>query len=138
MASTEIVYRLDPYPTDAELARIWGTAWGEPWTGELARILPRSIVHAGAYAGGALVGYVNVAWDGAGHAFLLDTTVDPHYQRRGIATELVRRVTEAARDRGAEWLHVDYEPKLEAFYKACGFRPTLAGLIELRRSGTGT
>ena len=65
------------------------------------------------------------------HAFLLDTTVDPEFQRRGIATELVQRVTEAARERGAHWLHVDYEPKLDGFYKACGFRPTAAGLIRL-------
>lgn len=131
MAGTEIAYRLDPFPTDAELARIWGPAWGEPWTGKLQDMLPRSIVHAGAYDGDRLVGYVNVAWDGGGHAFLLDPTVDVGYQRRGIARELIRRVAEAARQRGAEWLHVDYEPHLDSFYKACGFRPTAAGLIRL-------
>jgi len=36
-----------------------------------------------------------------------------------------------ARERGAEWLHVDFEPHLEGFYRACGFRPTEAGLIRL-------
>jgi hypothetical protein len=30
-----------------------------------------------------------------------------------------------------EWLHVDYEPHLDSFYRACGFQPTLAGLLEL-------
>ncbi len=80
-----------------------------------------------------LIGYVNVAWDGGQHAFLLDTTVDAEFQRRGIATHLVRLVTDAARTRGATWLHVDYEPRLEPFYAACGFRPTKAGLISLRR-----
>ncbi len=131
MSGTEIAYRLDPFPTDAELARIWGPAWGEPWTGELGKILPRSLVHACAYDGDLLIGYVNVAWDGGGHAFLLDPTVDVTYQRRGIARELIRRVADAARDRGAECLHVDFEAKLERFYEACGFRPTLAGLIRL-------
>jgi len=131
MPTTEITYRLDPFPTDAELARIWGPAWGEPWTGDLGKMLPRSIVHACAYDGDRLVGYVNVAWDGGGHAFLLDPTVDVAYQRRGIARELVRHVADAARDRGAEWLHVDYEPHLDGFYTACGFRPTAAGLIRL-------
>ena len=29
------------------------------------------------------------------------------------------------------WLHVDYEPHLEPFYRACGFTPTLAGLLGL-------
>lgn len=88
-------------------------------------------MHAGAYASDRLVGYVNVAWDGGEHAFLLDTTVHPEFRRRGVATELVSRVTAAARVRGAGWLHVDYEPRLEGFYSACGFRPTLAGLIRL-------
>lgn len=128
-----IGYRLDPFPTDADLATIWASSWGQPWTGELGRILPRSLVHACAYDGERLVGYVNVAWDGGGHAFLLDPTVDVTYQRRGIGRELVRRVADAARERGAEWLHVDYEPQLAAFYTACGFRSTNAGLIDLRR-----
>jgi GNAT superfamily N-acetyltransferase len=82
-----------------------------------------------------LIGFVNVAWDGGAHAFLLDTTVHPDFRRRGIATELVRRVAEAARARGAEWLHVDFEPHLETFYRGCGFAPTAAGLLRL---GPGT
>jgi len=34
---------------------------------------------------GALIGFVNVAWDGGDHAFLIDTKVRPDHQRRGIA-----------------------------------------------------
>ncbi|WP_417309374.1 GNAT family N-acetyltransferase [Devosia sp.] len=112
---------------------MWRAAWGSDWHGDLAMILSRSLVHAGAYDGGRLVGYVNVAWDGGTHAFLLDTTVDPDYQRRGIATALVRMVTAAAQARGASWLHVDFEARLGPFYEACGFRPTAAGLIALTR-----
>jgi hypothetical protein len=37
-----------------------------------------------------------------------------------------------ARTRGAHWLHVDFEPHLTDFYRACGFAPTAAGLIRLR------
>jgi hypothetical protein len=33
---------------------------------------------------GALVGFVNVAWDGGDHAFLLDTKVATENQRQGI------------------------------------------------------
>jgi ribosomal protein S18 acetylase RimI-like enzyme len=128
---TEITYRLDAFPSEEELEPMWSAAWGGAWAGDLAFILARSLTHACAYSGGRVVGYVNVAWDGGVHAFLLDTTVDPAFQRRGIATELVRQVADAARARGAEWLHVDYEPQLEAFYAACGFRPTAAGLIRL-------
>jgi hypothetical protein len=43
----------------------------------------------------------------------------------------VRRAVMAAGESGAEWLHVDYEPHLDGFYRNCGFRPTHAGLIQL-------
>jgi hypothetical protein len=36
---------------------------------------------------------------------------------------LVAEVTAA----GCPWLHVDYEPHLDGFYRGCGFRPTAAG-----------
>ncbi|WP_055046308.1 GNAT family N-acetyltransferase [Devosia sp. A16] len=130
-AGIEIAYRLDPFPGEEELEPMWSAAWGDAWAGDLAFILARSLTHACAYAGDRMVGYVNVAWDGGVHAFLLDTTVDPAFQRRGIAKELVRQVTYAARARGAQWLHVDYEEKLDGFYRACGFKPTAAGLIRL-------
>ncbi|MGO7565961.1 GNAT family N-acetyltransferase, partial [Rhizobium johnstonii] len=48
-----------------------------------------------------------------------------------IATRLVREATRIARERGAEWLHVDFEPHLTGFYRGCGFVPTEAGLIKL-------
>ena len=85
--------------------------------------------------GARLVGFVNVAWDGGAHAFLLDTSVHRDYQRQGIGTALVREAIALARDGGAEWLHVDYEEGLEPFYRGCGFRPTPAGVLYLREEG---
>jgi ribosomal protein S18 acetylase RimI-like enzyme len=82
---------------------------------------------------GLLVGFVNVAWDGSDHAFLIDTKTRGSHQRRGIGTEVVRVAVEHAIEAGCEWLHVDFEPALRDFYYgACGFRPTDAGLIRLR------
>jgi ribosomal protein S18 acetylase RimI-like enzyme len=130
--TTDINFRIDPFPTRDDLQPAWKAAWGAPFTGDLAKVLSRSLVHAAAYSGERLVGYVNVAWDGGVHAFLLDTTVDPAFQRRGIARKLVAMVAEVARERGAHWLHVDYEPQLAGFYDGCGFRHTAAGLIALR------
>ncbi len=79
-----------------------------------------------------LVGFVNVAWDGGVHAFILDTVVAAEVGRRGVGTRLVAVATENARAAGCEWLHVDFEPHLRSFYfDACGFRPTDAGLIQL-------
>ncbi|MEO8108065.1 MAG: GNAT family N-acetyltransferase [Actinomycetes bacterium] len=91
-----------------------------------------SLGWACARARGALVGWVNVAWDGAGHAFVLDAIVATSHRRQGIARRLVAIATEAARDVGCEWLHVDFDDDLRSFYfDACDFTPTNAGLIRL-------
>jgi GNAT superfamily N-acetyltransferase len=84
-------------------------------------------------ARGELVGFVNVAWDGGVHAFILDTMVAAQAQRRGIGSGLIATAVEHARAAGCEWLHVDFENHLTTFYfEACGFTPTNAGLIPLR------
>ena len=81
---------------------------------------------------GALVGFVNVAWDGGVHAFVLDTVVDARAQHRGIGTGLVATAVRHARAAGCEWLHVDFDDHLTEFYvQACGFVPTKAGLVAL-------
>ena len=82
--------------------------------------------------GGGLIGFVNVAWDGGDHAFLLDTKVAREHQRQGIATALVGHAVRHAQAAGCEWLHVDFEPHLAALYfDACGFQSTSAGVIHL-------
>ena len=86
-----------------------------------------------AYAGRRLVGFVNVAWDGGVHAFVVDTLVAADARRQGIGTGLIEVATREARAAGCEWLHVDFEGDLRGFYfEACGFAPTPAGLIALR------
>jgi GNAT superfamily N-acetyltransferase len=81
---------------------------------------------------GAPVGFVNVAWDGGVHAFILDTVTSAAHLRQGIGTELVKVAADGARAASCEWLHVDFEDHLRTFYfESCGFRPTNAGLIPL-------
>ena len=82
--------------------------------------------------GDDLIGFVNVIWDGAGHAFVLDTLVTHVQRRQGIGKQLVTVAVENARAAGCEWLHVDFDDHLRDFYfRACGFEPTNAGLIAL-------
>jgi ribosomal protein S18 acetylase RimI-like enzyme len=132
-AAGDVAYRLNPPLSNAALNALYAAAW--PAHGEresdFQPVLAHSLVTVGAYAGARLVGFVYVAWDGGIHGFLLDPTVDPAYRRRGIGRRLVVEATAAAQARGLVWLHVDYEPHLEAFYRDCGFQPTLAGLIHL-------
>lgn len=115
--------------TSDELNALRHSAWDGPqnrdWTSEFVH----SLGWVCAVEDDRLVGFVNVAWDGGTHAFLLDTTVDREYQRRGIGRELVLEAAAIARERGVEWLHIDYEPELDGFYQSCGFRATAAGLI---------
>jgi GNAT superfamily N-acetyltransferase len=82
--------------------------------------------------GHALIGFVNVLWDGLVHAWLQDTMVAASARGAGIGTRLVAAATDGARAAGCEWLHVDFDDHLRAFYfDACGFRSTNAGLIAL-------
>lgn len=120
--------------SDAELVALTESYGGHSEAGWWDRIRPHSLGWVTARDDdGALVGFANVAWDGGDHAFLLDPKTRGDLQRRGIGTELVRVATEHARDAGCEWLHVDFDERLADFYfRACGFRPTPAGLIRLR------
>lgn len=82
--------------------------------------------------GDELVGFVNVAWDGAIHAFILDTLVTARVRRQGVGTHLIAMATDRARAAGCEWLHVDFDDHLRPFYfDGCGFTPTNAGLTAL-------
>src|SRR5207248_2148143 len=102
---------------------------GHDWT----RQLERSLLWIGAYDGERLVGFVNLAWDGGVHAFLLDTAVAIDMRHRGIGTQLVREALEAARERrGLEWVHVDADEQLmRDFYGPAGFEPTPAGIVNV-------
>lgn len=129
--SDAVDYHISPSISNAALNKLFTSTWHDHTEADFAPILQRSLVYVCAYAHEELVGFVNVAWDGGIHAFLLDTTVHPTFQRRGISVRLVQMAARAAQERGAHWLHVDYEPHLEDFYNKCGFQPTKAGLLRL-------
>jgi GNAT superfamily N-acetyltransferase len=79
-----------------------------------------------------LVGFVNVIWDGASHAWLQDVMVSSSARHHGVGTRLVAIARGACTRAGCAWLHVDFAENLVPFYVgACGFQPTAAGLIRL-------
>ena len=119
--------------TDEELYELTASYGGNPEHGWWDRIRPHSLGWVAARDDdGALAGFVNVAWDGGDHAFLLDTKTRRDLWRQGIGTELVRIAVQQAKAAGCEWLHVDFDDHLASFYfDACGFVPTQAGLIHL-------
>lgn len=120
---------------DDTLTRLHARAFGAavpdrptPWAARLER---HSVAWVGAFDGDVLVGFVHACWDGGAHAFLLDAVVDPAHQGRGLGRRLVARLVDEVRAAGCAWVHVDCEPHLDGFYRACGFGPTAAGLLRL-------
>jgi GNAT superfamily N-acetyltransferase len=102
----------------------------DDWWGQVNR---HSLGWVCAVDGDELVGFVNVAWDGGVHAFVLDTLTAERVRRQGIGRELVAVATREAAAAGCEWLHVDFDEHLSGFYlDSCGFTRTPAGLIPLR------
>jgi GNAT superfamily N-acetyltransferase len=80
-----------------------------------------------------LVGFVNVAWDGGVHAFVVDTFVERTRRHTGIGGRLLEVAERESRTAGCGWLHVDFEEEQRDFYLgAGGFTPTPAGVIALR------
>jgi GNAT superfamily N-acetyltransferase len=126
-----VVLAVRPPLTDAELNALFATAWPDHRKVPFGPVLQRSLTWIAARSGDRLVGFVNVATDGGAHAFVLDTTVHPDWRRDGIGRRLVGAAIDQARASGITWLHVDYEPHLDGFYRGCGFRPTAAGLLHL-------
>lgn len=129
---TAISYIVSEPLSDDELNGLAMECWSDHEPASFGSILERSLLYVSARHEQQLVGFVNLAWDGGEHTFLLDTQVHPDYRRRGIGTSLVKRAVDEARTHGCKWVHVDFEPHLKGFYVECGFGPTEAGLFRLR------
>jgi ribosomal protein S18 acetylase RimI-like enzyme len=118
--------------TNDDLNALFAASWPAHAESDFQPILSRSLAYICAYDAERLIGFVNLAWDGGIHAFILDTTVHPDLRRRGIGQQLVLKAAAVAQACGVEWLHVDFEPHLRHFYQSCGFQPTEAGLLLLK------
>jgi GNAT superfamily N-acetyltransferase len=131
--SDDLAYEWRGPLSDAEMVELVESHGGHAVRGWWDQIRGHSLGWVTARSSdGTLIGFVNVAWDGGDHAFLIDTKTRGGQQHRGIGTAVVQRAAERAKAAGCEWLHVDFRPELAAFYfDACGFVPTDAGLIHL-------
>ncbi|SCW66942.1 hypothetical protein SAMN02927900_03659 [Rhizobium mongolense subsp. loessense] len=79
-----VMLQIDPFPSADDLNMLWLEAWGRREPKDFSGVLSRSLAHIGAHEDNRLVGFVNVAWDGGIHAFILDTCVHPRTRKQGI------------------------------------------------------
>jgi GNAT superfamily N-acetyltransferase len=129
----DLQYLVNSPMTNRQLNDLFAASWeGHQWR-DFEPVLRRSLGYVCAYRADELIGFVNLAWDGGIHAFVLDTTVHPNVRRRGVGRRLVKLAVELARERGVEWVHVDFDGHLGEFYYECGFRGTEAGLLHLNK-----
>ncbi len=135
MPHDDVVFRIRPPLDNDELNALHAEAFGhEVGERDWLTQLRHSLLWVGAFHDGRLIGFVNVAWDGGVHAFLLDTAVARGMRGRGIGTALVREAIAATRNSGSvEWLHVDSDKELmRRLYEPAGFERTSAAVVRLR------
>ena len=123
--------QINPSLTSNELNQLFDSAWPNHKERDFEPILSQSLAYVTAFDQTKLIGFVNIAWDGGVHGFILDTTVHGDYQRQGIGLMLLDAAKQVAQEQKLEWLHVDFEPEYESFYQKAGFEPTGAGLLRL-------
>jgi hypothetical protein len=95
----------EPPLRSEEVNDLFAVTLGLSRAAALGAILKRSLVYICAYLGSSLLGFVNVAWDGGTHAFLLNTTGHPDLLQRGIGRRLVLLAADEARECSIQWLH---------------------------------
>ena len=113
--------------TEADLDRVLtieNAVHMHPWTrGNFADSVDAGYHCWIAERGIQLVGY-GIVMIGAGEAHLLNLSVAPGWQRRGVGTELTRFFMRLARDYGAEKIFLEVRPSnaaARALYAAEGF-----------------
>src|SRR3990170_3780143 len=86
---SQIEYRHRESLDEEELQGLFESSWPDGRKPGYGSVLEHSFTRVTARSNGRLVGFVNIAWDGGKHFFLLDTTVHPDWRGRGIGRRLV-------------------------------------------------
>lgn len=89
---------------NASLNALHADGFGHPVTETdwRARLERHSLGWGCAWEDGLLIGFVNVAWDGGVHAFVLDTVVAQHFRSTGVGTALIATAADEARAANCE------------------------------------
>jgi len=129
-----IIYKISPTVSDDHLNILYASAWPNHSNQTFEEELSHALFYVCAYNNSQLIGFVKVIGDGTIHGFILEPTVHPDFQRKGIGSELLAHVENHSRELGLQYLHVDFESNLLGFYRSNGYEHTEAGLLNLHAS----
>lgn len=118
-----IAYRVSAEITGSELMDLFSRAsWTRERTADgIERMLKHSPIHITAWNGDSIVGFVLAFTDTIYRATIDDVIVHKAHREAGIATELLRRMSEELKHVDEVYLFCDQD--LVSFYDKRGFRP---------------
>ena len=89
-----------------------------------------SYYHIAVYEKEVLIGYIDCVSNGVTDAYIQDLMVHPDYQRRGVGTDLMKKMIDYLKKKHIYMISVDFEEKLKPFYEKFGFFSMLCGQME--------
>ncbi|MEM7260052.1 MAG: GNAT family N-acetyltransferase [Pseudomonadota bacterium] len=136
MSQTDRTIKIIRHPTltDHQINALFNASWPDWSERSFQPILRQSLDYLGAFDNACLIGFVNLAWDGGCHGFIVDTTVHPDHRRQGIALLMLRELFTIARENNLQWLHADFESAYQRLYEKAGFRMSAAGVQKVADS----
>ena len=114
------------------------TGWNAKYratASDLATAIDNSWYTLSAYDEEQLVGFGRVLCDGVMHAMIFDLIVHPTHQRRGIGSEILKRLVAVCREKDITDVQLFVAKGMVPFYEEHGFtlRPNDAPGMELSR-----
>ncbi len=99
------------------------TGWAKMTDHEITKALSNSLFFVSALDNEQLVGMLRVVGDGSMYFYIQDVVVDPSYQKRGIAREMMNRVMDYLNNETSEnsFIGLMAAEGAKEFYKPFGF-----------------
>ena len=115
----------------------WNSYYGVT-VDDLEKVLASSWRTVSAYEHGVMIGFGRLLSDGVMHAMIFDLIVHPDHQRKGIGSEILRRLVTTCESAGIHDIQLFSAEGKAPFYLRHGFslRPGSAPGMERRRPGT--
>lgn len=130
-----LVFKLNPELQAREVAALRRAVGWEGREEKIKLVQSRVFSTAACFAGQILVGYIEVISDGVEDGLIRNLIVHPDYQRRGVASKLLKIITAHLKSKKIKTINVLFELEHEPLYQKAGFRIVGGGLIDNETEG---